>query len=142
MHGNFPNKLTRKIHTEIGLSAVQTSEPMSKRQEAIPFLFCCYVTYCIMYRIMTTVLGYISYHAKMYCCRPTNYVIATLYHICVGRLPYCVQPVSDPKEGDWDGVVLVCENLDWSCDKLDFLKEPIQDAAKVCARSIFWGDSL
>ena len=41
------------------------------RHEAIPFLFCCYVTYCIVYRIVTTVSGFILYRGKMYRCRPT-----------------------------------------------------------------------
>ena len=40
------------------MSAAQTLSPKA-RHEAIPFLFCCYVTYCIVYRIVTTVLGYI-----------------------------------------------------------------------------------
>ena len=93
--------VTRKIHTEqclalysrwwtqhthacfqLGLSAVQTSEPTSKTWGnrhipcfvenksfdpiAIPFLFCCCVTYCIMYRIVTNCIGiYVSYHGKM-----------------------------------------------------------------------------
>ena len=72
MHGDFPNKLTRKIHAEqclalysrwrtqqthacfqLGLSAVQTSDPMSKTQG---ILLLCNVSYrdnCIgIYRIM------------------------------------------------------------------------------------------
>ena len=37
---------------------------------AIPFLFCCYVTYRIVYRIVTNVSGCVSYRRKMYRCRP------------------------------------------------------------------------
>ena len=40
------------------------------RHEAILSLFCCYVTYRIVYRIVTTVSGYVSYGGKMYRCRP------------------------------------------------------------------------
>ena len=32
--------------------------------------FCCYVTYRIVYRIVTTVSGYVSYRGKMNRCRP------------------------------------------------------------------------
>ena len=40
------------------------------RQEA----FCCYVIYCIVdvYRIVTTVSGYVSYRGKLFRCRPTK----------------------------------------------------------------------
>ena len=37
-------------------------------------VFCCYVTFHIMYRIMTTVLGYVSYLGKMYHYRPSGWV--------------------------------------------------------------------
>ena len=33
-------------------------------------LFCCYVTYCVLYRIVTNVSGYVSYRGEMYRCRP------------------------------------------------------------------------
>ena len=61
------------------------------RQEAIPFLFCCYVTYRIVYHIVATVSGYISYHGKMYPSRPTmrhNFwpppmsLLHVMYHTC------------------------------------------------------------
>ena len=55
----------------LGLSAVQTSEPMNKTR-GNTFLFCCYVTYRIVHLIVTTVSGYISYCGKMYCCRPSR----------------------------------------------------------------------
>ena len=39
--------------------------------KAVPFLFCCYVTYrTIVYHIVTTVSAYVSYCGKMYRCRP------------------------------------------------------------------------
>ena len=34
--------------------------------------FCCYVTYRIVYRIMTTISRYVSYCGKMYRCRPSG----------------------------------------------------------------------
>ena len=86
MHGDFPNKLTRKIHAEQCLALYsrwwtpthacfqcQLYRLLSPRarHKAIPFLFCCYVMYCIVYRIVTTVSGYVSYRGKMYCCRPS-----------------------------------------------------------------------
>ena len=43
------------------------------RHEAIPFLFCCYVKYRIVYHIVTTVSGYVLYCRKMYHCRPSNF---------------------------------------------------------------------
>ena len=46
------------------LVSVQTSDA----HEA----FCCYATYRIVYHIMTTVSGYVSYRGKMYCCRPRH----------------------------------------------------------------------
>ncbi|KAK3706766.1 hypothetical protein QZH41_004505 [Actinostola sp. cb2023] len=48
-------------------------------------------------------------------------------------LPTSVEATTDPKDKKWDGVVLVCENLDWECDAIDFLKKPIQEAQKVHA---------
>ena len=89
LHGDFPNKLMRKIHAEqclalysrLGLSAVQTSQPA--RHTAIPFLFCRCVMYCIMYHIVTTVSGYVSYCGKMYRCRPTVYHTKTLIIIII-----------------------------------------------------------
>lgn len=50
-------------------------------------------------------------------------------------LPTEVEPTSDPKSDKWDGVVLVCENLDWECGAIDFLKKPIQDAQQVFENS-------
>ena len=67
------SKLTRKIHAEIGLSAVQTSEPTSKtRGNTLLVLLLCNVMYRIVYRIVTTVSGYVSFRGKMYRCRPTH----------------------------------------------------------------------
>ena len=65
MHGDVPNKLTRKIHAEqclalysrLGLSAVQTSEPTSKtRGNTLLVLLLCNVSYrdnCIGIRIVS-----------------------------------------------------------------------------------------
>ena len=65
MHCDFPNKLTRQIHalalySTLGLSAVQTSVPKSKTWgNTLLVLLLQYVTYRIVYRIVTTVSGYI-----------------------------------------------------------------------------------
>ena len=78
----FLNKLTRKIHAEqrsalhsrwrtqqtyacfqLACQLYRLLSPQA-RHEAIPYLFCCYVTHRIMYRIGTTVLGYVSYCGK------------------------------------------------------------------------------
>jgi hypothetical protein len=42
-----------------------------------------------------------------------------------------VVATDNPKDGQWDGVVLVCENLDWQCEPIDFLKDPINAAKQV-----------
>ncbi|XP_031567573.1 putative aminopeptidase W07G4.4 [Actinia tenebrosa] len=47
------------------------------------------------------------------------------------NLPAPVETTSNPKDGKWDGVVLVCENLDWKCEPIEFLKDPIKAAQKV-----------
>ena len=71
MHGDFPNKLMRKIHAE-QFKMVDTTNACvlptrlvsctnCRCPRAIPFLFCCYVTYRIVYRIVTTISGYVSY---------------------------------------------------------------------------------
>ena len=68
MHGDFPNKL---LYSRLGLSAVQASEPTSKtRGNTLLVLLLLYVTYRIVHCIGTTVSGYVSYHGKMYHCRP------------------------------------------------------------------------
>ena len=93
MHDDFPNKLTRKFHTEqclalysrwwtqqtdacfqLGLSAVQTCESTGETWGD----WACYVMYHITYCIMTTVSGYVLYRGKMYHCRPTGYTQPTL----------------------------------------------------------------
>ena len=64
MHGDFPNKLTRKIHAEqclalysrLGLSAVQTSEPTSKTQGNTLLVLLCNISYhdnCVGIRIVS-----------------------------------------------------------------------------------------
>ena len=70
MHGDFPNKLTKKIHAayclvlysrwqtqqthacfQLGLSAVQTSEPTSNTQgNTLLVLLLCNVSYCVLHR--------------------------------------------------------------------------------------------
>ena len=40
-------------------------------------------------------------------------------------------PVSSPSQEGFDCFVLVCENLEWDNPTWDFLKQPIQAAAKV-----------
>ena len=65
---------TKQMHAcfQLGLSAVQTSEPMSKtRGNTLLVLLLC--MYRIMYCIVTTVSGYIyiQYRGQMYCCRST-----------------------------------------------------------------------
>ena len=92
MHGDFLSKLRRKIHAEqclalysrwqtqhvcfqLGLSAVQTSEPTSKtRGNTLLVLLLCNVSY----RIVTTLSGYVSYRGRMYCCRPTSDMFITI----------------------------------------------------------------
>ena len=56
---------------EFPMSAVQTSKPTRQYPS-------CFVgMYRIVYRIVTTVSGYVSYHGKMYHCRPSSmYVLA------------------------------------------------------------------
>ena len=71
---------TKQMHAcfQLGLSAVQTSEPMSKtRGNTLLVLLLC--MYRIMYCIVTTVSGYIyiQYRGKMYCCRPTEQCLAS-----------------------------------------------------------------
>ncbi|XP_020897390.2 putative aminopeptidase W07G4.4, partial [Exaiptasia diaphana] len=49
----------------------------------------------------------------------------------IASLPTCVEATTNPKDAKWDGVVLVCENLDWTGADIEFLKKPIQDAQKL-----------
>ena len=81
MHGNFPNKLTRKIHGEQCLALYsrwrtpthacfqcQLYRLLSPwaRYKAIPFFFCCYVMYCI---VTTVSYRIVLYRGKMCRCR-------------------------------------------------------------------------
>ena len=83
MHGNFSNKLTRKIHAAqlvfsiifkmvdtnacmLPMSAVQTSEPMSKTRGNTLLVLLLRIVYCIV----TTVSGYLSYRGKMGLLKP------------------------------------------------------------------------
>ena len=75
MHGDFSNKLTRKIHAEqclalysrLGLSAVQTSEPTSKTQgNTLLVLLLCNILYhvshhdnCIVQKCIVAGLQYL-----------------------------------------------------------------------------------
>ena len=54
----------------------------------------------------------------------------------MGLLDFEFSPVTNDslKEGNWDAVVLVCENLDWDGafnSSLAYLKPAIEDALKV-----------
>ena len=91
MHCNFLNKLTRKIHAEqclalysrwwtqqmhacfqLGLSAVQTSEPTSKTwgDRHACFAVKCNLSYPASYRDSCIRILYVSYRREMYRCRP------------------------------------------------------------------------
>ena len=73
---------TQQMHAcfQLGLSAVQTSEPMSKtRGNTLLVLLLCNVSYRIVsYRIVTTLSGYVSYRGRMYRCRPTSDMFITI----------------------------------------------------------------
>ena len=91
MLSDFLNKLMRKIHAkqclalysrwrtqqthasfQLGLWAVQTSEPKSKTQgNTILVLLLYNVSYRVSYRDNCIEIRILSYRAKMYCCRPT-----------------------------------------------------------------------
>ncbi|EDO37116.1 predicted protein [Nematostella vectensis] len=47
------------------------------------------------------------------------------------RLPAPIEGTTNPNDSKWDGVVLVCENLQWQASELEFLKAPILAAQKL-----------
>ena len=55
----------------VGLSTVQTSESTSETWGNTPLVLLLCNDYGIVYGIVATVSGYVSYHGKLYCCRPT-----------------------------------------------------------------------
>ena len=87
MHGDFSNKLTRKIHAEqclalysrLGLSAVQTSEPMSKtRGNTLLVLLLRNVSYRVSYRdnyIGICIISWINVSLQAYWAYPLQILL-------------------------------------------------------------------